>query len=360
MRVDGGAAAGHSQGRNGRLLPSHRAGRRRPARAIPRQRRAVYERARTALIAQLRNLDPPLIRGGDPAAKRLLPRRGDQPRRGRLRGGARGRCGVMSQPPCRPITWQPEDRSPRHRLTACAPPAPQAAAAEERGGRRSPTPSPPSPGRRSTAGLIRPCRARGGRGAIIFGSVLALVIAAIAAFAFLRRDRPEDLPRRKRRSPRRRRRAPVDPRSTSGSGEGGSVGAGCGSRSRVRRLQRVQRAVFYEEDPANPQTPKAQVGRVTSGASKTSMPARASRSRRAVRGDGRDSRCGAEHEDGPAAQPRHDPAGLAYGGAHLHHPRRATWPASSATWASCSSRTRRRRAARRWPGSRCRCAKTCS
>ena len=28
-------------------------------------------------------------------------------------------------------------------------------------------------------------------------------------------------------------------------------------------MQRVQRAVFYEEDPANPQTPKAQVGRVT-------------------------------------------------------------------------------------------------
>ena len=83
-------------------------------------RRAVYERARTALIAQLRTLDPPLSEA-EIEQEAPLPRRGHHPRRGGLRGGAAGPMRVMSRPPMPAITWQPEDRAPRHRLTACAP-----------------------------------------------------------------------------------------------------------------------------------------------------------------------------------------------------------------------------------------------
>ena len=112
-----------------------------------------------------------------------------------------------------------------------------------------------------------------GRATIILGSVLALVIAAIAAFAFLWRDRPEDL-----RAGPPVAEAPQAPpgrfaRSTSGSEERQAPSGRRASRLRAPRQEVAvaQRAVLYEEDPANPQTPKAQVGRVPSGASTTSI-----------------------------------------------------------------------------------------
>ena len=45
---------------DGRLLPAHRSRRRRPREEHRRGRRALYERARTALVAQLRGVTPPL------------------------------------------------------------------------------------------------------------------------------------------------------------------------------------------------------------------------------------------------------------------------------------------------------------
>jgi len=111
----------------------------------------------------------------------------------------------------------------------------------------------------------RPHPAMQGKGrarTIIFGSVLALVIAAIAAFAFLWRDKPEDLapetPVAQAPQP-----APADSKINERVGGQAPPTTAPAPAAPRQETGVLQRAVFYEEDPANPQTPKAQVGRVT-------------------------------------------------------------------------------------------------
>ena len=117
------------------------------------------------------------------------------------------------------------------------------------------------PGPRSTAGLIPAMQNKGRGRTIVFGSVLALVIAAIAAFAFLWRDRPKDLAPETPVAE-----APATPPADTKIDErvgGGQAPPPATNPNPARRQETgvVQRAVFYKEDPANPQAPKAQVGR---------------------------------------------------------------------------------------------------
>jgi hypothetical protein len=102
-------------------------------------------------------------------------------------------------------------------------------------------------------------QAKGRTRTIIFGSVLALVIAAIAAFAFLWRDKPEDLASE---TPVAQAPQPAPADSKINERVGGQAPPATAPAAR-QETGVVQRAVFYEEDPTNLQTPRAQVGRVT-------------------------------------------------------------------------------------------------
>jgi hypothetical protein len=112
----------------------------------------------------------------------------------------------------------------------------------------------------------RPHPAMQGKGrtrTIIFGSVLALVIAAIAAFAFLWRDKPEDLtPETPVAAAPQPSAPPADAKNNERVG-GQAPPATTPATAPRQEAGAVQRAVFYEEDPTNPQAPKALVGRVT-------------------------------------------------------------------------------------------------
>ncbi|EIM27583.1 hypothetical protein [Microvirga lotononidis] len=225
----------------------------------PDKRRAVYERARTALIAQLRSLNPPLSeaeiqresRSLDEAITRVeadynAPPAGfdadafsdmlaeDQP----APAGARGPGAV-------------------HGLRA---PAPHAAGQEE----AEEAYAEPAVARPKIDSRPHPAMQNKGRTrTIIFGSVLALVIAAIAAFAFLWRDRPENLaPEAPVAEAPQQPAPPADAKINERVG-GQAPPATAPATAPRQEAGAVQRAVFYEEDPTNPQTPKAQVGRVT-------------------------------------------------------------------------------------------------
>ncbi|NIX77887.1 histidine kinase [Microvirga terricola] len=206
--------------------------------SAPETRRAVYERARTALTAQLRTIDPPLSEAQihqeslalDAAIKRV-------------------EAEFVPQP-------APSIKS----IFALQP-----AAADEP---EAPTPAPSSglPGSEAEA-IARP-RIESRRHpamqgdkrtrTIILGAVLASVIVVIAAVAFLWRDKPQDLTPT---PPVAEAPQPQKPEANKSAERVGGPAAPAAQNSR-QEVGVAQRAVFYEEDPANPQAPKAQVGRV--------------------------------------------------------------------------------------------------
>jgi hypothetical protein len=227
----------------------------------PEMRRAVYERARTALIEQLRTLDPPLSEADiqqerlslDTAIAKVeadyasastalvsqvaadmpvLRERAHSPSDDVSASGASGRSTHVSS----------YDEEPDHEPNA---------AFEETATARPKVESRPHPSMQNDK------RTR----TIILGAVLALVIAAIAAIAFVWRDRPEDL------APQ----TPVAQAPQSAAPEAGKINERVGGQSPAptspqhaprQDISVAQRSVFYEEDTANPQVPKAQVGRV--------------------------------------------------------------------------------------------------
>ena len=222
----------------------------------PEMRRSVYERARTALIAQLRTLNPPLSDAEIQQESRSLDEAIDRVEAG-YAAPASGfdpdafSSALTGGPPAQ----NPSDgvRAPAHGLRAPAPPEDDAADAyAEPAVARPKIDSRPHPAMQS----------RGRARTVVFGSILALVIAAIAAFAFLWRDRPEDLapetPVAEAPQP-----APADESKINERVGGQAPPASAAPQQAPRQETGVaQHAVFYEEDPANPQTPKAQVGRV--------------------------------------------------------------------------------------------------
>ncbi|QRM28856.1 histidine kinase [Microvirga sp. VF16] len=224
----------------------------------PDKRHAVYERARTALIAQLRSLDPPLTEAEIQQEGRSLDEAITK-----VEADYTAPAGFDDDAfSTMPAADQPTREGTRsagsvHGLRA---PAPQAAVEEEAEG----TYAEPAVARPKVDSRPHPAmQGKGRTRTIIFGSVLALVIAAIAAFAFLWRDRPEDLapetPVAEAPQP-----APADSKINERVG-GQAAPSTTPAPAPAPRQEAgvVQRAVFYEEDPANPQTPKAQVGRVT-------------------------------------------------------------------------------------------------
>ncbi|KFG70079.1 hypothetical protein [Microvirga sp. BSC39] len=227
----------------------------------PDTRHAVYERARTALIAQLRSLNPPLSeaeiqqesRSLDEAIARVEADHAPPAGFDVDHSSAR----LSDEPPVRPGSESSRGAASVHGLRA---PAPQPAQDEEI---EEPY-AEPAMARPKIDSRPHPAMQNKGRGrTIVFGSVLALVIAAIAAFAFLWRDRPEDLAPETPVAE-----APATPPADSKIGErvgGGQAPPPAATPNPALRQETgvAQRAVFYEEDPANPSAPKAQVGRVT-------------------------------------------------------------------------------------------------
>lgn len=227
----------------------------------PDQRHAVYERARTALIAQLRSLNPPLSEAEIQNESRSL-----DDAINRVEADYAPSAGFdadhFSTAPTdeMPARLEPEAQRGASSVHGLRAPAPQPAQDDE----VEDAYAEPAVARPKIDSRPHPAMQSKGRGrTIVFGSVLALVIAAIAAFAFLWRDRPEDLAPETPVAE-----APAAPPADSKINErvgGGQATPPAATPSPAPRQETgvVQRAVFYEEDPANPQAPKAQVGRVT-------------------------------------------------------------------------------------------------
>jgi hypothetical protein len=223
----------------------------------PDKRHAVYERARTALIAQLRTLDPPLSEAEIQQEGRSLDEAIARVEADYTAPPADGDTDAFSnkQADDQPVPEGPRSTGSVHGLRAPAPPV--VAEEEVRDTFAEPAVARPKIDSRPHPAMQGKGRAR----TIIFGSVLALVIAAIAAFAFLWRDKPEDLapetPVAAAPQP-----APADSKINERVG-GQAPPTTAPAPAPRQEAGMVQRAVFYEEDPTNPQTPKAQVGRVT-------------------------------------------------------------------------------------------------
>jgi hypothetical protein len=273
----------------------------------PDLRRAVYERARTALIEQLRSLDPPLPEEDiererlslDDAIRRVEEENAPAPtkppavsspavpsqavppeaaptvaasravsaRAGPAAAGLRNEFSDLDE-------RRPEAGAPI-RLPALPVPDPvyddsplQEQAFEDYFPEAEPAYDEPAAPARPRVDSRSPSVRPGGRGrAMILGGILALVIGAIAVAAWLLRDNPADV---SGEPPL----AAAPPRPAEGGGKiaervGGELplqpqaapAAGPSPTAR-QEVSVAQRAVFYEEDPATPQTPKTLVGRV--------------------------------------------------------------------------------------------------
>jgi hypothetical protein len=221
----------------------------------PEMRRAVYERARSALIGQLQTLDPPL------SAAEI-----EQERLSLDAAIGRVEADYAAQPDSagvKPAAGMPILReSARLRTSDDAPDLQRPEAPptrddeiedveEEAVAARPRIESRPHPGMQSNR------RTR----TVILGIVLALVIAAIAVLAYVNRNRPEDIVAQ----------APVTAEPEPAAPETGKINERVGGQAPPPPAAApaprpdanvAQRSVFYEEDPANPQVPKAQVGRV--------------------------------------------------------------------------------------------------
>jgi hypothetical protein len=227
----------------------------------PDMRRAVYERARTALMEQLRNLDPPLSEADirrerlslDTAIGRVEAEYAPEP-------AASASPAPVDNPVLRDRARPSHDdgssdtaahaNGPREFLD-------EEPAAEPVDAYHEAAPARPRVESRPHPGMQNNRRTR----TIVLGAVLALVIAAIAAFAFIRRDKPEDLAAQ----------TPVAEAPEPAAPDAGKINERVGGQAPPAQAAQqaprqdisvAQRAVFYEEDPTNPQIPKAQVGRV--------------------------------------------------------------------------------------------------
>ncbi len=223
----------------------------------PATRRAVYERARTALVAQLRSLTPPLSEediqqecasldeaitrveadyapppaGFDPDAFASM-LAGEQKPQASLPHGLRA--------PSQDGTPEPEPEEPAY---------------ADQGQARPKVDTRPHPAlHQGRQGRMR---------SILLGSAIGLVILAIAGLAWWQSQSDPPVPTEPVAET-----AQPQPNSETAKIEervGGPAApqAPTANQNAGQAIGAVQRAVFYEEDATNPQTPKAQVGRVT-------------------------------------------------------------------------------------------------
>ncbi len=218
----------------------------------PEMRRAVYERARSALIGQLETLDPPLSEAEIQQERISL-------------DAAIARVEADYAPaPAKPN--MPLSSAAVLRESArLAPEEPAPAAASHRDEpddvedvREEAAPARPRIESRPHPGIQGGKRTR----TVILGVVLALVIAAIAVLAYVNRNKPDEVVAE----------APVAEAPPPAAPETGKNNERVGVQTPAptpapqqaarQDVGVAQRSVFYEEDPANPQVPKAQVGRV--------------------------------------------------------------------------------------------------
>lgn len=226
----------------------------------PVARRAVYERARTALVTQLRSLNPPL-----PEA--------DIQRECASLDQAITRVEADYAPP--PAGFDPnafaellaEDQhhpqSPAERLRSVVSPG-QALRAPSQ---NEPEPKPPvqsfeeaAPARPRVDTRPHPAMQNNGRmRSILLGSAIGLVILLIAGLAWWQSRTDAPVPETPVAE------APQAPAAPENSKINERVGGQVPQAAPAPAGQAIgvaHRAVFYEEDAANPQTPKAYVGRV--------------------------------------------------------------------------------------------------
>jgi len=223
----------------------------------PEARRAVYERARRALTTQLRSLHPPLSEAEidhetvalEGAIQRLEARYDPTPAGLDLQ--AFSDLLADDRQPSGPS----RGLAPNHGLRA---PAPQAVVEHEPDGAYAE----PALARPKVDSRPHPALQDKGRGRnIVFGAILAVVILAIAALAWWQGN-PASAPPPPEQVAEA---APPEPQEAPkiservGAPAPAPVPAPPPEASQASSV--AQRAVFYEEDPARPQTPKAQVGR---------------------------------------------------------------------------------------------------
>lgn len=229
----------------------------------PVSRRAVYERARTALVAQLRSLNPPLPEaeiqrectsldqaitrveadyapppaGFDPNAfaEMLAEDQGHQTPADRMRSvvspGQALRAPSQSEP-------DPEPQAPAQSFEETAPARP----------RVDSRPHPAMQSKRQTR-------------TIVLGAVIGVVILLIAGLAWWQSQMDAPIPETPvAEAPQ----APANPETAKINERVGGPAAQAPAANPApgQAIGVAQRAVFYEEDATNPQTPKAFVGRV--------------------------------------------------------------------------------------------------
>jgi hypothetical protein len=223
----------------------------------PEARRAVYERARRALTSQLRSLHPPLSEAEIDHETLALE-------------GAIGRLEARYDPTPAGLDLQAfsnlltEDRQPSGSSRGLAPnrglraPAPQAVVEHEPDGAYAE----PALARPKVDSRPHPSLQDRGRGRnIVFGAILAVVILAIAALAWWQGN-PASAPPAPEQVAEAAPPAPQEaPKISERVGAPAPAPAPSPPPESAQAISVAQRAVFYEEDPTRPQTPKAQVGR---------------------------------------------------------------------------------------------------
>jgi hypothetical protein len=241
----------------------------------PEARQAVYDRARGALIQQLRSLDPPLAEDDIAREQQSLDEAivrvegAYRPAQAPVLESTTAFASLDAVPRTEPQV-EPEDE-----------PLPAAASDPERATEPvfdkyldeadTPFEMPPVSARPRVGSRAPKVRSEGRGRTIVLGVILALVVGGIAVAAWLLRDDPAQLPDAaavaQAEAP-----APVAPEGgktaervgggpplPAPSGASGASGAAPAARQEVGV---AQRAVFYAENTANPQAPITQVGRV--------------------------------------------------------------------------------------------------
>lgn len=239
----------------------------------PEARRAIYERAKAALLAQLRGLDPPLSEAEimrerlalDEAVARIEADYEDEPALQPAAGGPLIRPAEPAQPP----SWPPEPRQ----VPEFAPLPPEAG--EDHG---EPLPEPAEP-QVARPRLLPPREPRVNpshiRSAVV-GIVVAIAVAAIAATAiYVHKLRPQEPARPSETAAQAPSQAQPDgggkiterlgePGTATQSRPGSATNASPGIPvpQPGGEIAVAQRAILYTEVPENPQQPHAVNGRV--------------------------------------------------------------------------------------------------
>jgi hypothetical protein len=225
----------------------------------PDTRRAVYDRARGALMAQLQSLDPPLPAAEITRERLALDEAIDRVEAEYALGEASFEPPAAPEPPA-PVA--PPPRAPPARIRPEAPPEP----AVERYFGGAAIEDEPQPRERPRIDTVSRVMADQGRSRmIVLAGVVVLVVVLIGVAAWLLRVQPSELEQAGEDAPKAQAEAPKVPERVTdrlpGAGQGpGQPPPSPGAPPRAD-VPVAQRALLYEENPAEPQNPKATPGR---------------------------------------------------------------------------------------------------